>query len=277
MTSADIATIVRDEMKSAFEAIACATESVKAARSLANMSPRRQKEQKGPDILALDLDVPIGAEGRPLKCKMSIKQKEVACIMGPSGVGKSTLLKIVNDMFRPQARRASLKLCDVDSQEMNSQQWRRDVLYVHQSAGALPDTPRDLIRAIERLEVRRGLPELDPTPFLKQWDLPEDSLERDWNKLSGGERQRTMIAIALAAGPKVLLLDEPTSALDDATKEKVEENIRELQCAVLFVTHDKVQAERIATSVWRMIEVDLDAYQSGVVGHSAMSPRSPEW
>ena len=52
----------------------------------------------------------------------------------------------------------------------------------------------------------------------------------------------------------MLLLDEPTSSQDDDTKEKMEANIRELECAVLLVTHDKMQAERLATSVWRMTE-----------------------
>jgi phosphate transport system ATP-binding protein len=107
-------------------------------------------------------------------------------------------------------------------------------------------------------QVRAGSGPLDPSPFLRHWGLPADCLERPWLKLSGGERQRVLLAISLATRPRVLLLDEPTSSLDDETKEKVESNIRELECAVLLVTHDKMQAERLATSMWKMSESGVE-------------------
>ena len=73
--------------------------------------------------------------------------------------------------------------------------------------------------------------------------------ERDSGRLSVGEQQRVMLARALALDPEVLLLDEPTAALDERAKEGVEQTLAELPGSRLLVTHERAQAERLATRV----------------------------
>lgn len=187
-----------------------------------------------------------------MKAKMVLRPGEIACIMGPSGIGKSTLLKWVCDLQDPGS--ASMRLQGRCRSTFKPHQWRREVMYVTQSKAPLPDAPQDLLNILTRLRVNRGKPTPDPVPFLAAMGLNQEHLERPWNELSGGEAQRTMICIALSMRPSVLLLDEPTSALDEASKRLVEDKLGSLGQCVLFVTHDTQQAGRIAASTWQVVE-----------------------
>ena len=77
--------------------------------------------------------------------------------------------------------------------------------------------------------------------------------EKSWATLSGGEAQRAALALALSTNPRLLLLDEPTSALDAVTRELVEDRLSGV--AAIWVTHDREQAQRVATRV-----IDLEPY-----------------
>eukprot|EP00439_Symbiodinium_sp_Y106_P075867 s47_g15.t1 len=168
------------------------------------------------DLRAKVLDVLMeGKVGklRPLKVQFPALAGEVLCIMGPSGVGKSTLLKWIADLSRYGSAKMAVDTRDKDT--MAPQEWRREVLYVHQVKAPLPGTPRKLIQALEKLKVRSGLPALAAEPLVSQIGLEESMLDRSWSELSGGEGQRMMFAIALSTNPKCLVLDEPTSALDE--------------------------------------------------------------
>ncbi|CAE7790713.1 fetA [Symbiodinium sp. KB8] len=187
---------------------------------------------------------------RPLKAQFPALAGEVLCIMGPSGVGKSTLLKWIADLSRYGSAKMVVGTRDKDT--MAPQEWRREVLYVHQVKAPLPGTPRKLIQALEKLKVRSGLPALAAEPLVSQIGLEESMMERSWSELSGGEGQRMMFAIALSTNPKCLVLDEPTSALDEASKILVEEVLKKRgsDSCVIMVTHDGKQAERVGTSLW---------------------------
>jgi ABC-type sulfate/molybdate transport systems ATPase subunit len=96
---------------------------------------------------------------------------------------------------------------------------------------------------------------VDPVPPLEQAGLGPDYADRDASRLSVGEQQRVMLARALALGPDVLLLDEPTSALDERARAGVERTLAELAgggLSMVVVTHDRGQAERLATRVVEM-------------------------
>jgi putative ABC transport system permease protein len=229
-----------------------------------------------PVVLDVNLEATV-AKARSVVMKCKLHAKEIAMVMGPSGIGKSTILKTVCDL-QDQAS-GGITLLQAGEREMKAckgTEWRRDVLYLHQSKAPLPDTPRDLIASIAKLKVNsHEKPEAYPfdprdlsidavrrnggasplVELMQNLNLREDHLDSEWSQLSGGEAQRVMIAIGLATKPMVLLLDEPTSALDEASKKLVENAVQQADCSVLWVTHDERQAERFGNSIWKLVEV----------------------
>lgn len=203
-------------------------------------------------VLQLDIHGTIAAE-RPVHALLPIHEKDIVCVMGPSGVGKSTLLKMICDLQAPD-QKTSMALLGQSYDSISAQAWRRDVLYVHQSKAPLPGTPKELMKDVENLKVNRGRPPLDPGPIMEACGVQASFLERPWNELSGGEAQRVMCAIAVSMRPACILLDEPTSALDEDSKALVEKMLRALDCSILIVTHDERQAQRLGTSIWRLQE-----------------------
>eukprot|EP00928_Gymnodinium_smaydae_P004531 TRINITY_DN11535_c0_g1_i1.p1 TRINITY_DN11535_c0_g1~~TRINITY_DN11535_c0_g1_i1.p1 ORF type:complete len:575 (-),score=75.42 TRINITY_DN11535_c0_g1_i1:309-1988(-) len=227
------------------------------ADAAAGMSQTSDAASKRP-VLNIDLDGLIAGQ-RPLSAKFSVTAGQVICIMGPSGIGKSTLLKWISDLRAPEGsapRRTLKKSGDASmSPQQSPQSWRREVLYVQQSKAPMPGTPRDFVKTVSELSVNRGHGPLEPEEFAFQLGLTSEHLDRAWNELSGGEAQRAMIAISLAARPACLLLDEPTSALDESSKKLVEAQLASLRdCAVILVTHDAAQAQRLGADVWRVVE-----------------------
>jgi putative ABC transport system ATP-binding protein len=171
---------------------------------------------------------------------------EVVAITGPSGAGKSSVLRLLNRLDAPSAGRVLLE--GADTAVLDVLELRRRVGMVMQQASLFPGAVAE--------NVRYG-PELQGTP-LDGGEVEEllrtvglaGYAERDVAALSGGEAQRVSLARALANRPQVLLLDEPTSALDEAAKLVVEEAVRaamaQVAGACLIVTHDAVQAARLA-------------------------------
>lgn len=210
-------------------------------------------EDKGQPVLEVELEGPV-AKTRPLRASMQLNAREVVCIMGPSGIGKSTLLKWISDLKGGTTGRIVLQGRTMDS--LSPQAWRQSVLYVHQIKTPLPGTPKTFIKAVEGLAINHGRQPLSVEPIMKAVGLDAQILERPWSELSGGEAQRTMLAIALATHPTCLLLDEPTSALDEASKQLVEQVLStggHASCTLL-VTHDAAQAKRVGSSRWDIVE-----------------------
>jgi putative ABC transport system ATP-binding protein len=171
---------------------------------------------------------------------------EVVAVTGPSGSGKSSLLRLLNRLDVPSAGR--VLLAGADAAALDVHELRRRVGMVMQQANLFPGTVaqnvsygpalRDVVLNADEVE------ELLRTVGLAGY------AKRDVAALSGGEAQRISLARTLANRPQVLLLDEPTSALDDAAKLVVEEALRAVMAQVsgacLIVTHDAAQAARLA-------------------------------
>ncbi len=165
---------------------------------------------------------------------LSIAQGECIAVLGPSGSGKSLLLRAIADL---DPNDGDVRLNGRSRNEMPAYEWRRLVSLVPAESGWWAD------RVAEHFK-----PEPDMSSTLKDVGLP-DALGWQVSRLSTGERQRLAIVRALQGSPQVLLLDEPTAALDAASTTKVEEIVRhqlEHGVIILLVTHDREQAGRLA-------------------------------
>ena len=188
------------------------------------------------------------APGRILdNLTLNVRAGEVLALVGSSGAGKTTVLKLVNRLLLPDAGAVIV-------QGKNTREWdpirlRRSAGYVIQEVGLFPHlTIAENVAVVPRLEgwshdrvtarVRELLEliGLEPAIYAGRWP----------DELSGGQRQRAGVARALAADPPVLLMDEPFGALDPITRRQLQKHFRGIQTrlgkAVILVTHDMAEA-----------------------------------
>jgi sulfate/thiosulfate transport system ATP-binding protein len=178
---------------------------------------------------------------------LSVRSGELTALLGPSGGGKSTLLRIIAGLERPDT--GTVQIDGVDSTQVPAQ--RRNVGFVFQHYAAFKHLSvyRNVafgleIRKRPKEEIRRRVGELLELVHLAQF------ADRLPSQLSGGQRQRMALARALAVEPKVLLLDEPFGALDAQVRKELRDWLRRLHDEVhvtsVFVTHDQEEALEVA-------------------------------
>jgi ABC-type iron transport system FetAB ATPase subunit len=176
--------------------------------------------------------------------------KGASCVEGPSGSGKSSLLRLLNRLADPVS--GTIRYEGGDVRARDPLVLRREVCLVPQLPALLEGTVEDNIRFAASLAARHP----DVARLLDLAGLDASFASRDSAKLSVGEQQRAMLARALALEPRVLLLDEPTSALDDVARGAVEATLLHLrervEVSTVLVTHDLDQARRMADWVVRL-------------------------
>ena len=190
----------------------------------------------------------MARDGRPVLRELALEIGEGStAVLGPSGVGKSTLLRLLNRLADPDQGRVLFRGQDV--RELNVLELRRRAVLVPQVPAPLPGTVADNVRFGPQLAGR----EADVGRALSLAELAPDYAERDAARLSVGEQQRVMLARAVVLEPEVLLLDEPTSALDPDARAGVERALLDLRervrISTVLVTHDRAQAERLAATI----------------------------
>jgi sulfate/thiosulfate transport system ATP-binding protein len=178
---------------------------------------------------------------------LSVGSGQLTALLGPSGGGKSTLLRIVAGLERPDT--GVIEIDGADSTRVPAQ--RRDVGFVFQHYAAFKHLSvyRNIafgleIRKRPKAEIRKRVGELLDLVHLAQF------ADRLPSQLSGGQRQRMALARALAVDPKVLLLDEPFGALDAQVRKELRDWLRrlhdEVHVTTVFVTHDQEEALEVA-------------------------------
>jgi putative ABC transport system ATP-binding protein len=175
-----------------------------------------------------------------------VRKGETVAIVGPSGSGKSSLLRLLNRLDEPTT--GTVYLDGVDYRKIAPRELRRRVGMVLQRPFLFPGTVAENLRFGPR---QRGVDLTDAAvEELLTGVLLSGFGARNVANLSGGEAQRVSFARTLANSPEVLLLDEPTSALDEDAKHEVEAVIqrigREQGIPCVLVTHDGAQAMRLA-------------------------------
>jgi osmoprotectant transport system ATP-binding protein len=174
---------------------------------------------------------------------LTIPAGEVCCLVGPSGGGKTTAMKLVNRLV--ELTSGDVRVDGRSVTELDETELRRGIGYVIQQVGLFPHmTVAENVATVPRLlgwskrEIAQRTDEL-----LDLVDLPaRDYRSRYASQISGGERQRVGLARALAADPPLMLMDEPFGALDPITRTRLQNELlriqRELRKTIIFVTHD---------------------------------------
>ncbi|MFZ3202448.1 MAG: ABC transporter ATP-binding protein [Pseudomonas sp.] len=185
---------------------------------------------------------------------LTVQTGELCVLVGTSGCGKSTTLRMINRLIAHSA--GSIRIDGRDIEQIDPQQLRRGIGYAIQSTGLFPHwtvarniavVPRLLgwpaARIRQRVEELLQLLGLEPAEFASKYP----------HQLSGGQAQRVGVARALAGDPDILLMDEPFGALDPITRESLQNELLRIQSQVrktiVFVTHDMDEALKLANRI----------------------------
>jgi len=185
---------------------------------------------------------------------LKIEKGEFCVLIGTSGCGKSTTLKMINRIVEPSA--GEIFIDDQPVTSFRPELLRRKIGYVIQNIGLFPHwTVKQNISVVPELlkfEAKQTLKRVKD--LLDMFGLPPDKyLKKYPHQLSGGEAQRVGVARALAADPEFLLMDEPFGALDPITRENLQTEFakiqKELKKTIVFVTHDMDEAIRLSSRI----------------------------
>lgn len=209
--------------------------------------------------------------------QLVVRRGEFLTIIGRSGCGKTTALRLINGLMKPDKGAVFVEGRDVASADLIA--LRRSIGYAIQDVGLFPHmTVRDNIAYVPSLSHLWAKGEISGhvSSLLETVGLDPAISRRYPNELSGGQKQRVGIARALAARPQILLMDEPFGAVDEITRKNLQREIRELQkklkITVVFVTHDIGEAMLLGD---RILVMDAGkALQIGEPDAIRLSPAS---
>lgn len=209
---------------------------------------------------------------------LKIEEGELVCVLGTSGGGKTTLIKLINRLHDPDAGQVLVEGRDVA--QADPVELRRGIGYVIQQTGLFPHmtvaeniacVPEilkwDRARITARVDELLNLVGLDPVEFKDRYP----------RQLSGGQQQRVGLARALAANPSLMLFDEPFGAIDAITRATLQDELLRIHRGsgktFIFVTHDIAEALKLGTKVLVLDQGRVQQY--GTPREVLESPATP--
>lgn len=182
--------------------------------------------------------------------EIQVPSKKVNFIVGSSGTGKSTLLRLFNGTLSPSS--GSIYYEEKDIETIDTIELRKEILLISQSIYLFDGSIEDNFRQFYEYRGLEVPSQDDMKYFLDICCIPFE-LNKDCTTMSGGERQRVYIAIFLSFQPKIIMLDEPTSALDKENSHNVIRNVltfcKEKGITVIVVSHDPNLTETFAENM----------------------------
>ncbi|WP_278636243.1 ABC transporter ATP-binding protein [Capnocytophaga sputigena] len=184
---------------------------------------------------------------------LTIESGTFLTIIGTSGSGKTTVLKMINGLVLPDKGEIHINGKNILAEDLIA--LRRNIGYVIQGNILFPH-----LTVAENIAYVLHLKKYSPTDIeriltkkLQQVNLPPELTNRFPHQLSGGQQQRVGIARALAASPSIILMDEPFGALDSITRQQLQRELKALHqqtgVTIVFVTHDITEALTLGTKV----------------------------
>lgn len=198
---------------------------------------------------------------------LDIKKGEFLTIIGSSGCGKTTVLKLINGLISPENGRVIVNGNDILTTDQIK--LRRNIGYVIQDIGLFPHMTVEknisYVLNLARVKDKKVIKQKVDT-IIKVVGMDYDILNRYPSELSGGQKQRVGIARALVSKPQILLMDEPFCSVDEITRRILQEAIldiyKSLDVTIIFITHDIKEALKLGTKVVVMNEGKVIQYSS---------------
>ena len=195
----------------------------------------------------------------------SVAKGEFVTIIGSSGCGKTTVLKMINGLIEPTS--GDIFVDGSNILDKNLTELRRNIGYAIQGSVLFPHmTVEQNISYVPNLinKKNKEKTKLAVSKWMKLVGLDEELKERYPIELSGGQQQRVGLSRALAASPEILLMDEPFGAVDEITRGQLQIELKQIhkktRITVLFVTHDISEALKLGTKVLVMDKGQVQQY-----------------
>ncbi len=208
---------------------------------------------------------------------LDIELGEFVVLLGSSGCGKTTLLKLINKLIDFEHGTISVKGKDIN--DWDTIALRRSIGYVIQQIGLLPHlTIEDNITYVLSLE-KKSVQEkkVRARELIDLLGFDESFLKRYPRELSGGQRQRIGVARALAANPDIILMDEPFGAVDEIARNALQDELislhQQLKKTIIFVTHDIAEALKLGTKIVLLRDGKIE--QQGTKESLIFEPKTP--
>ena len=195
---------------------------------------------------------------------LEINEGDFLCVVGTSGSGKTTMMKMINGLLTPDKGELLISGKNIKDEDIIS--LRRKIGYAIQGNGLFPHmTVAENIGYVPKLEgaddkTIDGIVD----KMLKLVGLSADVKEKYPDELSGGQQQRVGLARAYANSPLILLMDEPFGAVDSITRYQLQKDLKEIHkatnCTIVFITHDIQEAFKLGTHILVMDEGKIQQY-----------------
>lgn len=195
---------------------------------------------------------------------LEINEGDFLCVVGTSGSGKTTMMKMINGLLTPDEGELLISGNNIKDEDIIS--LRRKIGYAIQGNGLFPHmTAAENIGYVPKLEgaddkTIDGIVD----KMLKLVGLSADVKGKYPDELSGGQQQRVGLARAYANSPLILLMDEPFGAVDSITRYQLQKDLKEIHkatnCTIVFITHDIQEAFKLGTHILVMDEGEIQQY-----------------